>query len=405
MTRSPDDIARAAISRRRFLQRGALSAGAVAVGGPAFLAACGGGGISNKATNSTGANSKTSGCPLPAQSDEKVLAISNWPLYIDAKTVAAFSAASGIATSYKEDFNDNEEYYAKVRPLLSQCRSIGKDIVTPTDWMAGRMIQLGWAAKLDAAKIPNRKNLAASLQTPSFDPKREYTMPWQTGMTGIAYNKKAFADLGLAAPTRMRDLLDPKLKGKVTLLTEMRDCVGLFMLDDGKDPSTDGYDAASSAFDTIAEAAYNGHVRRFTGNDYGDDLTNGNVVAAMAWSGDVVQLKADNKDLEFVVPEPGGMLFADNMIVVATSTHVANAEAWIDYVYDPANAAKITAEVQYISPVAGIDDELRKIDPALADNPLINPPDSVRSNLHIFKGLTTAEEKQFTTRFQQILNG
>ena len=406
MTRSADNIARQGISRRRFLERTGLIGGAVVLGGPTLLAACGGGGITSKSSQTSGgANAKTSGCPLPTQSYTKSLAISNWPLYIDKRTVSAFSAATGIATSYKEDFNDNEEYYAKVRPILSQCRSIGKDIIVPTDWMAGRMIGLGWAAKIDPAKVPNKKNLLDSLAHPSFDPNRDFTMPWQTGMTGIAYNKKAFASLGLAAPTSMKDLLDPKLKGKVTFLTEMRDCVGLWMLEQGKNPSTGSYADATSAFDQIEHAARSGQVRRFTGNDYGDDLSNGNVIAAMAWSGDVVQLKANNPALEFVVPEAGGMLFSDNMIIVATSEHVADAEAWIDYVYDPVNAARITAEVQYISPVKGVADELRKIAPTLADNPLITPPESIQQRLHIFKRLDSAEEKQYNTRFQQILNG
>ncbi len=399
-------IVQQAVTRRQFLGGMGAAGGAVIIGGPAFLAACGSGGIKSKsATNTTTKNSLTSGCPLAKQSTAKTLAISNWPLYIDKATVKDFQTASGIKTDYKEDFNDNEEYYAKIRPVLSQCHGIGKDIIVPTDWMAGRMIDLGWAAKIDHAKIPNRTNLLDSLASPSFDKNRDFTMPWQSGMTGLAFNKKAFADLGVPAPTGFKDLLNPKLKGKVTFLTEMRDCVGLWMLQEGKDPSTATFAEAKSAFDQIQAAARSGQVRRFTGNDYGDDLSNGNVIAAMAWSGDVVQLQGNNKNLEFVVPEAGGMLFSDNMMVLATSEHVADAEAWIDYVYDPKHAAQITAEVQYISPVKGVADELRKTDAALADNPLINPPADIQKRLHIFKALTSAEEKEFNTRFQQILNG
>jgi spermidine/putrescine transport system substrate-binding protein len=391
--------------RRDFLRRSALFGGAVAIGGPALLAACGSGGIKAKSTQTTSANALTSGCKLPAQKSDKTLAISNWPLYIDKQTVKAFTAATGIATTYKEDFNDNEEYYAKVRPILSTCKGIGKDIIVPTDWMASRMITLGWAAKIDPAKVPNRKNLLSSLQHPGFDTDRTYTMPWQSGMTGLAYNKKAFADLGIAAPRSFKDLLNPKLKGKVTFLTEMRDCVGLWMLALGKDPSKATFADATSAFDQIREAAKSGQVRRFTGNDYADDLSNGNVIAAMAWSGDVVQLHQNNANLEFVVPDEGGMLFSDNMMILATSEHVADAEAWIDYVYDPKHAAQITAEVQYISPVEGVADELKKIDAALAANPLIFPPADVQKRLHIFVGLKPAEEQQFNTAFDQILNG
>jgi len=386
------------VSRREFLGRAGLLGGAVMFGGPALLAACGGGGGGIKAKS-------TKGCKAPAQSASKDLAISNWPLYIDKKTVKDFQAASGISTTYKEDFNDNEEFYAKYRPLLSQCHGISRDIIVPTDWMASRMIGLGWAAAIDPAKVPNRVNLLDSLQHPSFDKDRTYTMPWQSGMTGLAYNKKLVAQLGLQPPKSFKDLLDKKYKGKITFLTEMRDTVGLWMLAEGKDPSKATFADATSAFDAIESAAKSGQVRRFTGNDYADDLSNGNVVAAMAWSGDVVQLQQNNKDLVFVVPEEGGMLFSDNMMVVATSAHVADAEAWINYVYDPKHAAQITAEVQYISPVKGVADELRKIAPDLADNPLINPPADVQSRLHIFGPLTADVEKQFNTRFQQIQNG
>jgi spermidine/putrescine transport system substrate-binding protein len=403
--RQRNKLVSSAVSRREFLGRAGLLGGAVVLGGPAILAACGSSGIKSKSSSPGTTNALTSGCPLPKQSATRSLTISNWPLYIDKATAKDFQAASGIKTSYKEDFNDNDEFYAKYKPLLGQCNGIGRDLIVPTDWMASRMINLGWAAKIDPAKVPNRTNLLSSLQHPSFDKDRQYTMPWQSGMTGLAYNKKLVADLGLKPPTSFTDLLDPKYKGKITFLTEMRDTVGLFMLVNGKDPSKATFADAASAFDQIEQAASSGQVRRFTGNDYADDLSNGNVVAAMAWSGDVVQLQANNKDLVFVVPDEGGMLFSDNMMILATSQHVADAEAWIDYVYDPVHAAQITAEVQYISPVQGVADELQKIDPALASSPLINPPADIQKKLHIFASLTADEEKQFNTRFQQIQNG
>jgi len=323
------------------------------------------------------------------------LAISNWPLYIDDKTVKDFQSASGISTTYTEDFNDNEEYYAKVKKILDQCNSIGRDIIVPTDWMANRMIGLGWAAKIDPAKVPNRVNLLDSLAHPSFDKDRTYTMPWQSGMTGLAYNKKLVADLGVKPPESFKDILAPAFKGKITLLTEMRDSVGLFMLMEGQDPSTATYESATKAFDALENASSSGQVRRFTGNDYADDLSNGNIVAAMAWSGDVASLLQNNPDLVFVVPPEGGMLFSDNMMIVATSEHIADAEAWIDYVYDPKHAAQITAGAQYISPVKGAGDELAKIAPDLASNPLINPPEDVQKRLHVFTKLEPEEEKKF----------
>ena len=393
------------VSRREFLGRAGLLGGAVMFGGPALLAACGSEGIKAKSSTPGSTNALTSGCKLPAQKTDKKLAIANWPLYIDKNTVKDFEKASGIDTAYTEDFNDNEEFYAKYRPELIKCQGIGRDLIVPTDWMAIRMIGLGWAAKIDPTKIPNRANLVDALQHPSFDKDRSYTMPWQSGMTGLAYNKKLVADLGLQPPKSFKDLLDPKYKGKITFPTEMRDTVGLFMLAEGKDPTKATFADATSAFDVIEEAASSGQVRRFTGNDYADDLSSGNVVAAMAWSGDVASLSENNPNLVFVVPEEGGMLFSDNMMILSTSEHVADAEAWIDYVYDPVNAAQITAEVQYISPVKGVGEELAKIDPALADNPLINPPEETLKKLYIFGSLSADEEKKFNTRFQQIQNG
>ena len=238
------------------------------------------------------------------------------------------------------------------------------------------------------------------MKSPSWDPNRDYSLPWQSGMTGIAYNKK----LVKKPLTSMSDLLDPAYKGKVTFLTEMRDTVGLFMLLEGQDPSTATFDSAKSAFDVIEKAAKDGQVRRFTGNDYGDDLTSGNTVAAIAWSGDVVQLQADNADLEFVVPDDGGMIWADNMLVPAPSEHYATASAWMNYVYDPKHAAQITDYVEYISPVQGVQAELRKTDPDVANDPLVSPPESLQSKLHIFAGLQPSEEQQFNNRFNAIIH-
>ncbi len=380
------------LNRRQFLGRAGMMAGAVALG-PSLLAACG-------SSSGTSASGKGKQCPVPTQSTTKELSISNWPLYIDKKTVADFQKATGIKTTYKEDYNDNDQYFAKVRPTLKACRSIGRDMIVSTDWMAARLINLGWVAKLDASKIPNKKNLIDTLKSPTWDPNRDYSLPWQSGMTGIAYNKK----LVKKPLTSMADLLDPAYKGKVTFLTEMRDTVGLFMLLEGQDPTTATLASAQSAFKVIKKAKDDGQVRRFTGNDYGDDLTAGNVVAAMAWSGDVVQLQADNKDLEFVVPSDGGMIWADNMLVPAPSTHYANAEVWMNYVYDPVHAAQITDYVEYISPVAGVGDVLKRTDPSVATDPLVNPPPSLQKKLHIFGGLTPQVEQQFNTQFNAIVH-
>ncbi len=370
-------------TRREFLVRsGLVGAGALSL--PAILAACGGG--------DGGSNG----------GDAKTLAFDNWPLYIDEETVALFAAATGINLKYTEAYNDNNEYFAKVQPSLSAGNKIDPDIIAPTFWMAARYIQLGWAQKINAANIPNAKNLRDDLVGPSWDPKNEYSMPWQTGIAGIAYNMKTTGrELKSVA-----DLFDPAFKGKIGMLTEMRDTLGLVLMGEGKkleDVKT--FDDAAVGFDKIAKAKADGQIRAFTGNDYTDDLSSGNFAACVAWSGDVLQLSKDNPDVKFFVPEEGGTSWYDTMIWVKGSENGAAVEKWIDYVYDPVNAARITASVQYISPVKGVREELAKLGSegaALAEDELLFPSDATIARLQGWGALSEEEEAKFDERFAEI---
>lgn len=377
------------LDRREFLGRAALFGGAVALG-PTVLAACGG--DDGDVESSGGGGTPT-------------IRVSNWIEYIDEKKqlVKDSGAAIGAKVDYIEDVNDNTEYFATVlEPALSQGKSVNRDGFVVTDWMAARVISLDWVAPLDRASAKNLGNVRAGLASPPWDPDRTYSIPWQSGLAGIAYNRaKTGRDL-----TSVDDLFDPAFKGGVTFLTEMRDTVGLMMLADGRDPSkVSSIDEAAGAFERIEEAKDSGQLRAFTGNEYVSDLTTGNLTAAIAWSGDVLQASLDNPDIKFVIPDEGGMLWSDNFLIPSTSDNVTLASKWIDWFYDPVNAARLTAAVQYISPVEGVAEELRKLGgdaAALADNPLVVPDDATLERVKIFAGLDEATEEAFDKRFAAI---
>jgi spermidine/putrescine transport system substrate-binding protein len=379
-------LIRQALSRRRFLTSSALAAGGLALGGN-LLAACGGkeaGG--GEAAGGTGGAGGT-------------VRISNWPLYIDPKTVPDFEQASGIQVEYNEDINDNAEFFAKIDEPLKRNQSIDRDIVVLTDWMITRLIHLGYAAPLDDSKFPNKANLVDSLRDVDFDPGRKHSVPWLSGMAGLGYNpKKTGREL-----TSVNDIFDPKFKGQVTMLTEMRDSLGLVMLALGKDPSTATEADAQAACARIKKARESGQIRKFTGNDYAEDLAAGNIAIAFAWSGDIQGLAADNPDLRWVAPKEGAMLYSDNMLIPKTSDRQAQALAFMNYVYQPAQSAQIIAEAPYISPVKGAGEELAKIAPELAKSPLVNPPEDLRARLRVFKSLNDAEDTQFNRMFQDAI--
>jgi spermidine/putrescine transport system substrate-binding protein len=372
-------------SRRDFLIRSAL-AGAGALSLPAFLAACGDddGGSSNGGSGSTS------------------LVFDNWPAYIDDETVSEFRAATGIDLRYLESYNDNNEYFAKVQPILSQGNKIDADILAPTYWMASRYVQLGWAQKLPLDLIPNKANLRDDLVGPQWDPNGEYSLPWQTGTAGIAYNISATG----REIRNVSDLFNADFKGRVGMLTEMRDTIGLILMGEGIDPSTiSTFDDAAPAFDKLAKAKADGQIRQFTGNDYMDDLSSGNFAVCVGWSGDIIQLAKDNPDVRFVIPEEGGTSWYDSMIWVTGSDKRDAVAQWMNYVYDPENAAKIAVGTGYMTPVEGVREVLAGMggeEAEMAEDSLLFPDDETLSRLRVFASLSEEEEAKFDEEFSKI---
>ncbi|OBK73586.1 spermidine/putrescine ABC transporter substrate-binding protein [Mycobacterium sp. 1274761.0] len=380
-------------SRRRFIG-GSAAAAAAAILGPSFLAACG--------SDKGGGNSPSASAPpddgAPATGE---LRVSNWPLYMADGFVAAFQTATGLTVDYKEDFNDNEQWFAKVKEPLSRKQDIGADLVVPTQFMAARIAQLGWLNEIREAHWPNKKNLRADLLNTKVDPSRKVTAPYMTGMVGLAYNKAA---TGRDIKT-IDDLWDPVFKGRVSLFSDTQDGLGMIMQSQGssiEEPTTEG---VRKAVDLVREQKEKGQIRRFTGNDYADDLAAGNIAVAQAYSGDVVQLQADNPDLHFVIPESGGDWFIDTMTIPYTTQNQAGAEAWINYVYDRANYAKLVAFVQYVPVLSDMNEELDKIDPALAKNPLIVPPDADTKRLKSWAPLTDEQTQEFNNLYAAVTGG
>jgi spermidine/putrescine transport system substrate-binding protein len=390
-------LLRGLVSRRTLLQ----GAGGAAVA--ASLAACG-----TSGTSKTVSAKDQSAKDLSAK--EKIVKWSNWPEYIDVDdktqkrpTLAAFEKKTGIKVTYVEDYNDNDEFFAKVKPQLSGGEDTGRDVWCSTDWMVARLIRLNWVQKLDKANIPNAKNLEPNLQNVEYDKGRAYSLPWQSGFTGIAFNPKATN--GKKIETIDQLLTDPAIKGKVTLLTEMRDTVGLTLLALGKDPASFTDDDFDAAMAKLQKAKDSGQLKGFTGNEYGKGLASGDIAACMAWTGDVVQLKADNPDLGYVLPPTGHMIWSDNFVIPNKAKHKKNAEILINYYYDPAVMAEVEDYVNYIPPVVGSKDVLVKQDPDVANNQLIFPSAATMAKAHVFRGLSASEETKYNKAFQTLVGG
>jgi spermidine/putrescine transport system substrate-binding protein len=385
-------LAMSDVDRRLFLRGVGLASLGLGVSG--LLSSCG----------TEGTQQSDDECESTDKSDtEKTLFFSNWPEYIDVKgnrrpSLAKFQKESGIKVTYNTDINDNNDFYAKVRNQLGACEPVGRDIFVLTDWMAARMIDAGWLQKLDRSNLPNvESNMVESLRSPNWDENRDYSVPWQSGFTGIAYNSKFTKEVGSFEELLTR----PDLKGKVTLLKEMRDTMGFMLKIVGADPEEFDEEEWQQAIDRLEQAVSDGQIRRFTGNDYINDLNKGDIVACEAWAGDVIAMQFDNPDIKWTVPEEGLALWSDNMLVPNKAEHKTNAEKLMDFYYDPVNAATLSAWVNYISPVEGAKEAMEDIDPSLVDNPLIFPTDEYLQNAFDFMALDTQETQQYETDFSQ----
>ena len=329
------------------------------------------------------------------------LVISQWPFYIDRKTVPEFEQDAGVKVNYIEDVNDNNEIFAKLRPDLQNGESADRSIIVVTDWMAKKMYDLGYLQNLDKDAIPAvDENLVDSLATPSIDPDRSYTVPWQSGMTGLVVNTAEAPDV-----TSINDIFDPKYKGKVTVLTELRDTVPLVMKADGVDPTKATTQEWLDAINKLNDAVKSGQIRKLTGNDYTDDLARGDAVVTIGWSGDAIQLQADNSDINFVMPDTGCILWSDNMVIPVGAPNPDAAYAFMDYVYDPANQSQIAQYNSYITPVKGVQDIFQKDAPDLAESELIFPTDEFTGDCTTQTDPPADGEQEVEDAWQQLISG
>jgi spermidine/putrescine transport system substrate-binding protein len=382
------------LSRRGFIGR--AGGGALALSGlGAFLAACGG--VEGTAKKNADAAPKAAAVDHP-KTEIGDWTFSNWPLYIDKKVIRDFNREFGGKCKYVEEINDNFEFFGKIRQQLEQGRSIGRDIIVPTDYLAARLVRLNYVEPIDKKNVPNFANLVDNLKSINYDEDRSFSLPYQSGAIGLGYNiKKTGREL-----TSVKDLFDPKFKGRVTMLSEPYDSAGTVLLGDGIDASKATIDQILGAIEKIDQANADGQFRRFTGNDYTTDLAKGNVWVSLAYSGDLIQLQSDNPDLRFAYPEEGAMLFTDNLMMPAKVEHPYAAETMMNYLYEPEVAAKVAAYVNYISPVKGVREVLEKTDPKIAENPLIFPPDDVSARLHPYPALSPNDERAMQEAMAQV---
>ncbi|MFI8242263.1 extracellular solute-binding protein [Streptomyces sp. NPDC085866] len=373
----------------------------------------------------TAALGALAGCGVPAayvepgdravtdvSATDKKLTWANWPLYIDTDddnpnkrpTLEAFGKRTGISVDYVEEINDNDEFFGKISPALMNHQSTGRDLIVISDWMCARFVRLGWVQRMDRAHQPNvAKYLDPLLRSPAFDPGRRFTVPWQSGITGIAYNRRK---LGREI-RHVSDLWASDLKGRVTLLSGLDESFALLMQGNGVDVTKWTADDFHRVCDQVEREVHRGQIRRFTGNDYTKDLVSGDVLACQAYSGDVIQLQADNPDIRFLVPEEGAELWSDSLMIPNRARHKTNAERLVDYYYDPEVAAKLAAWVNYVCPVPAAREVLAaskdKDTAALADNPLVFPDSTMRKRLAIARDITSTERVEFAKRWNQIV--
>ena len=396
------------LSRRRFVQGSAMAGFAV------FLAACGKSGSSAAPSAAATAAAPSSAPsvapsasaePTPKPSTSAELNWANWTYYLDfdpktkkSPTLDQFKEKYGTTVNYVESIDDNDLFVGTIKPQLEGGQDTGWDLMCLTDWMAARLIRLGWVEQMDLGNMPNVvANLQDVYRNVTWDSTNDHHVPWQSGMTGLGFDKAKTGDL-----TSANEFFDPKYKGKVDYLTEMRDTIGLTMIKLGLDPSKATNADCDAAIVEIKKAKDAGIIRAFKGNEYAEDLKSGNIVLSMAWSGDIVQAQPDKPSLAFNVATEGGMLWSDNCLIPKGAKNAYTAQVMIDFCYDPTIAAQVEEAVNYICPVKGAAEVLLAKNPDIANNPLIFPPADVLARLHIFNGLDEATEKYFNEQFATV---
>ncbi|MFF4084375.1 spermidine/putrescine ABC transporter substrate-binding protein [Streptomyces sp. NPDC001777] len=377
-----------------------------------------------RALGATAAGAALAGCGVPAayvepgdragsdtSARDRSLHFANWPLYIDTDdedeskrpTLDAFGRRTGISVTYTEEINDNDEFFGKISPALMNHQETGRDLIVVSDWMSARFVRLGWVQEMDRAEQPNvAKYLDPQLLSPAFDKGRTHSVPWQSGITGIAYNRKK---LGREI-RNVSDLWADDLRGRMTLLSGLDEAFALLMLGNGVDITRWVPDDFHEMCEQIEKLVRRKHIRRFTGNDYIKDLSTGDVLACQAYSGDVIQLQADNPEIEFVVPEEGAELWSESLMIPNLARHKRNAEKLVDYYYEPEVAAELAAWVNYVCPVPAAREVLAaakdKETAELAEDPLIFPDDEMRERLTIARDITSEERAGFAKKWNAI---
>lgn len=336
----------------------------------------------------------------------------NWTYYLDFDeetatnpTLEAFIEEAGFNVDYVEDIDDNNTFYGKIKDALELGQFTGYDVITMTDWMNSRLIEAEQIQEFDYANLDNVTNnlLDSEWEALGEDPGRKLTIPWQLPTTGWAWNKEAFPN-GLH---ELDDLLDPALKGKVQVLSEMRDTIGLIMAGQGVDPSGDWGDTEfDNALAWLQDGLDSGQINNIKGNDYTQDLETGTMLAGFVWTGDVVMMNYDLDDQWGVeIPEFGGMIARDSFTVPngTTAEHKEKVEQLINYYYQPEVAAEVAAYVAYVTPVKGAQEAMQDIDPDQVDNPAIFPTEDDWMHLKQFRTLTPEEQNKYSSAFQSAL--
>ena len=392
--------------------RRGLLAGAGALGAGAFVAACGTG------TSTTGGTADVKPAAAVDRSDtEKIVNWSNWTAYLDKDdenktypTLEGFSKKSGIKATYAEDIEDNDSYFGKIQGQLKNGQDFGKDVIVFTDYMAARVIRQGYAQKFDDAVMPNKANILDTLANVDYDKGRHYSLTWQSGYAGLGWNRKLLKEItGKDTLENVSDLWDPKLKGRIEVLSEFRDTIGLIMLEHGVDISAVSWGGPefTKAMNEFSTQLDSGQIRSVKGNSYIEDLKAGDAVAVIGWSGDVLaaNLEAKAEKYGFALPTTGGTLWSDNMLIPVGSPHKKNAEMLMNYYYDPKVAAEVAAYVNYICPVKGAVDHIDEFDDTgqLKKSSYIFPTAGDLAKMHVFRTLTPVEEATYTGAFQKKL--
>jgi spermidine/putrescine transport system substrate-binding protein len=401
---------------------------AVGISTALILSACG---IEpgDSADSSSGASAGASaggGEPVGGGDPSGVLNFTNWPLYIDqdddgnSPTIQQFEEETDIDVTYSEAIQDNTSFFGTIQPQLQAGQDTGHDIIVVTDWMIGNMIALGYLEPIDVERdVPNfGEHAADKYQDRSYDPGNQYSVPYQSGITGIGYNPELVDE----EITSLSQLFDPefiqKYCGQIGMFSEMRDVISLALLYNGVTPAEATIEEVEAAQEVLLEQAE--CVRGYYGNEYADDFANGSLAITMAWSGDVFQLQLDNPDLQFVVPDEGGILWTDNMAIPKGAAHPNDALAMMNYLYEPEVAAQVAEWVNYITPVPGAqeivlqhaddadaegDTETAEYLRAVAESPLVFPTDEMLSRLYSYKVLSEDEERQWAELFQEVIQG